>query len=341
MIDERIYRVLWAVVESYITNPDPVGSRYVTKKYDFNLSPATIRNVMADLEEMGFLLQPHTSAGRIPTDKGYRFYVNSLFHEECVLDAHLANELRIRLENIRDDINILLLEATKTLSSFSHYLGFALPPKNDESTFRKISLVRYKRGQVAAILITNEGTIKNKIVQLDVDLTQRDLSRISEYLNSEFEGLTVNEIGTRILREMHRDKVRCDTLISRAIKICKETLYSGYSDVFISGFSEVLGLPDFSDIERIKEISKAIEDKHLMIKLLDTISETEGVTVVIGSENPADEMKKLSIVISHYKEGDKPIGTVGVIGPTRMDYSKAITIVDTTAKFITRILSES
>lgn len=340
MLDERIHRVLWAVVESYITNPDPVGSRFVTKKYAFNLSPATIRNVMADLEDMGFLHQPHTSAGRIPTDKGYRFYVDYLAKREASRDADHADEIIQRLETIRNDINALLKETSKALSTVSHYLGVALTPRPEKATLIGINLFRYKEGQVMTVLLTDEGIVKNKCIHLDVDLTQRDLNRISDYLNSEFAGLTIDEIRAEIVREMRRDKALCDTLISRAITICREALYFDYGDVFISGLSEVLGLPEFSDLQRIKEISRAIEDKRLIIKLLDTLSQKEGVNVLIGSENSASDMKKLSIVVSTYNEGDRPIGTIGIIGPTRMNYLKAITLVDTAAKFLTRILSE-
>lgn len=340
MFEDRIHRILWAVVESYITNPDPVGSRFVTKKYEFNLSAATIRNAMADLEEMGFLQQPHTSAGRIPTDKGYRFYVDYLAERESSFDVQLSNDIIRRLENIRSDITGLLEEASRMLSTFSHYLGVALSPSPEKTTFRGINLFAYKESRVMVVLLTDEGIVKNKVIPVDSELTQRDLNRISDYLNSEFAGHTIDEIKARIVREMYRDKVLCDTLIAKAIRICEEAFSFGYGNVFISGLSEVLGLPDFSDLQRIKEISKAIEDKHLIIKLLDNLSKSEGVQVVIGSENPAFEMKKLSLVLSSYKEGDRPIGTIGLIGPTRMDYLKAITIVDTTAKFITRVLSE-
>ncbi len=340
MLDERIHRVLWAVVESYITKPDPVGSRFVTKKYAFNLSPATIRNIMADLEDMGFLHQPHTSAGRIPTDKGYRFYVDGLAGRGSSPDAYLAEVVIHRLETIRNDINALLKETSKALSTASHYLGVALAPRPDKATLRGINLFRYKEGQVMTVLLTDEGIVKNKCIPLDADLTQRDLNRIAEYLSSEFAGHTIDEIRTRVVNEMQRDKAICDTLICRAIAICREVLSFDYGDVFISGLSEVLGLPDFSDLRRIKEISRAIEDRHLIIRLLDTLSQSEGVKVVIGSENADSDMKRLSIVVSTYSEGDRPIGTIGIIGPTRMDYLKAITVVDTTAKFLTRVLSE-
>lgn len=339
MLDSRLHRVLWAVVDSYIANPDPVGSRFVSKKYAFNLSPATIRNIMADLEDMGFLHQPHTSAGRIPTDKAYRLYVDTLFADN-IDDTRYADDLIKQLENIKNDINELLEESTRTLSRLSHYLGVALPPKPDRSILRRISLFRYKERQIAVSLLTSEGTVKNKIVHINSDLTQRDFNRIMEYLNDEFLGYTIDEIRSVLLKELYREKAICDTIISRAINILQEATYFGYSTVFISGLSEVLGLPDFSDIDRVKEISRAIEDKHLMIKLLDTLFEGDGIRVVIGAENPADDMKKLSMVVSTYKEGDRPIGSIGVIGPSRMNYVKAITIVGTTARYLTRILSE-
>lgn len=340
MFEDRIQKILWAVVESYISNPDPVGSRFVTKKYEFNLSAATIRNAMADLEEMGFLHQPHTSAGRIPTDKGYRFYVDYLSQRRFGEDIHLANDIIGRLENIRSDISGLLEETSRMLSTFSHYVGVALSPKPEKTTFRGINLFRYKDGRVMAVLLTDEGIVKNKIIRIESDLTQRDLNGISDYLNYEFAGQTLDDIKVKIVKEMYRDKDLCDTLIAKAIRICAEAFSFDEGSVFISGLSEVLGLPDFSDLQRIKEISKAIEDKHLIVKLLDMLSQSEGVQVVIGSENPASEMRKLSLVVSSYREGDRPIGTIGIIGPTRMDYVKAMAIVDTTAKFITRILSE-
>jgi heat-inducible transcriptional repressor len=339
MLNERVHRVLWAVVDSYITNPDPVGSRFVSKKYSFNLSPATIRNIMADLEEMGYLRQPHTSAGRVPTDKGYRFYVDLLVREG-ILDSSSNNELIRRLQLVRSDIDSLLDETTKALSKLSHYLGIALPPKADESTLRRITLFRYRENHAAALLLTDEGIVKNKIIQTDFDLSQRDLNRINEYLNSEFAGQTISEIRSRLVSDLYKDKALCDSLISRAIDICRETIFFTYSTVFISGLSEMLGLPDFSDLERIKEISRAIEDKHLIIKLLDSLSETEGMKVVIGSENRTSGMQKLSMVVSTYKDGDKLVGMIGVIGPTRMDYMKAITYVDTTARYITKVLNE-
>lgn len=341
IFEERIFRVLWAVVDSYISNPDPVGSRYITRKYGFNLSPATIRNIMADLEDMGYLMQPHTSAGRVPTDKGYRFYVNAVESLKSVeAEQGLFKELRNRLENIRNDVNELLDETTKTISEVTHYLGIAIPPKPDRSVLKKINLYKCREDRVATVLITEEGLIKNRIIELDPDLSDRDLKRISDYLNSKFSGYSIDEIRTIILKEMKSDSVICDRLISKAMRICEEIMHSGQNTVFISGLSEVLELPDFSDLARIKAIMKTIEDKRRIIKLLDMLTDEGGVKVVIGSENPVTDMMSLSVVASTYREGDKQMGTIGIIGPTRMDYFRAMAIVDATARYISERLSE-
>lgn len=337
---DRIHQVLWAVVDSYITTFDPVGSRSVTKNYDFKLSPATIRNIMADLEDLGFLQQPHTSAGRVPTDKGYRFYVDALFQKDEIKKTSPGDEITDSLENIRNDVNALLEETTRALSMHCHYLGIALSPRPGMITLRQVSLLRYRHSQVNLTFMSDEGIVKNKIIHLDPSLTQQDLNRIAGYLNSEFEGCAIDDIKKVLLKEMRDAKELCDSLTARAARVCEELLNAGYGDIFISGFSEVLGLPDFSDLERIREISRAMEDKHQMITLLDMLAESDGVRVVIGSENPSLGMKKLSMVVSTYKEGNRPIGAIGVIGPTRMDYLKAIMTVDTTAKFISRILTE-
>jgi heat-inducible transcriptional repressor len=340
VLDERSKKVLCAVVQSYINFPDPVGSRAVTKRYPFGLSPATIRNIMADLEEMGFLTQPHTSAGRVPTDMGYRFYVDSLVYEgDHYSDMEILQELYKRLKALKNDIDMFLSETTTALSKLSHYLGVALSPRANMTTLKRIELFKYKADKIVTILFTDERLIKNKVISLDSEVSQKDLNRIASYLNSEFSGHTFDEIRLKIIKEMSKEKIRCDSLISKAMRICRETLSFHYGDLFISGLSEVLDLPDFADLKKIRELSKAIEDKHTIIKLLDKLSGLGGVQVLIGSENSMDEMKKLSMVVSTCREDDRPIGVVGIIGPTRMNYAKAIYLVDNTAKFVSKMLS--
>ncbi len=343
ILSERSKKILYAVIQSYINYPDPVGSRVVTKRYSFGLSPATVRNIMADLEEMGFLTQPHTSAGRVPTDLAYRFYVDSLVKQgdpNANIEVEIFQGLYKRLEMLKNDIELLLSEATRSLSLLSHYLGVAMSPTPDMTTLKKITLLKYSEDKVAVVLFTDEGFIKNKIVAIDPNISQKDLNRIATYLNSEFSGCSFHEIRMGLVQEMKREKTECDFLISRAMRICKEALCFPLNELFVSGLPEVLDLPDFTDLKTIRQLSKALEDKHNIIKILDKMSESEGVQVVIGSENERDEMKKLSLVASPCKENDRPIGVVGIIGPTRMNYAKAIYIVENTAKFISRLVTE-
>jgi heat-inducible transcriptional repressor len=339
MLDERSRQVLFAVIQCYVNSPGPVGSRVVTKKYSFGLSPATIRNIMSDLEEMGYLRQPHTSAGRVPTDTGYRYYVDSINTEERHVDGDFALELGRKLELLKKDINAFLDEAAKMLSSLSHYVGITMSPNSGTTTLTRIELIKYRDSRVAVVIFTDEGLIRNTVTPMDTELSQRDLNRIASYINSQFSGHTLEEIRKVVVKELAREKVLCDNLISEAMRICGAVFSSAPGNIYISGLSEVLALPDFCDIDRIKELLKTIEDKHIIVRLLDKIADAEGPQVFIGSENPLIEMKKFSLVAATYKEGKRPVGAVGIIGPTRMDYLQAISIVDLTAKYITRMLS--
>jgi heat-inducible transcriptional repressor len=339
MLDERTQQILFAVIQCYINSPGPVGSRVVTKKFSFGLSSATIRNIMSDLEEMGFLRQPHTSAGRVPTDSGYRYYVDTLRSDREQVAGKVLQELNRQLEMLRKDINSFLGEASKMLSSLSHYIGITMSPNASATTLSRIELIHYRPGEVAVILFTDEGIIKNKVISVDPDISQMNLQRIAEYINSQFSGFTLGEIRKFVVREMAREKVRCDRMIAEAIKICRNVFSTAPGDVFISGLSEVLALPDFCDIGRIKELLKAIDDKHIIVKLLDKMAHAEGTQVFIGSENPLDEMKKFSLVAATYRDRKRPVGVIGIIGPTRMNYLETISIVDLTANFITDMLS--
>lgn len=339
MLDERTRQVLFAVVQCYINTPGPVGSRVVTKKYSFGLSPATIRNIMSDLEELGYLQQPHTSAGRVPTDIGYRYYVDSMRSEKRLINKDFLLELNRKLELLKKDINAFLDEASKMLSNLSHYIGVTMSPNTSITTLARIELIRYRDDQVAVIFFTDEGLIKNRVITVDTALSQRDLNRIASYINSHFSGRTVEEIRKLVVKELAQEKILCDTLVAEAMKICSAVFSASPGNVYISGLSEVLALPDFCDIDRIKELLKTIEDKHIIVRLLDKIADADGPQVFIGSENPLDEMKTFSIVAATYKEGSRPMGAVGIIGPTRMNYLQAISIVDLTAKYITEMLS--
>ena len=338
-LDDRSRKVLFAVIQCYTSSPGPVGSRAVTKKFSFGLSPATIRNIMSDLEEMGLLSQPHTSAGRVPTDNGYRYYVDSMQAEQQMISDDFLRALNRKWEILKRDINSFLIEAAKMLSTLSHYIGITMPPGSGTTTLNRIEMIKFRKDLIGVVLFTDEGIIRNRMISLERDISQRNLNRIVEYINARFAGHTLEEIRQRISGEMEREKVLCDSLITEAMKICSEAISSSAENVYVSGISEMLALPDFSDIERIKELLRTIEDKHIMIGLLNKISESDGIQVFIGSENELTEMKKFSLVAATYKEGNRPIGAVGILGPTRMNYARAISIVDLTATYITDILS--
>ncbi len=339
MLDDRSKKILYAVIQCYINTPGPVGSRVVSKKYHFGFSPATIRNIMSDLEEMGYLRQPHTSAGRVPTDSGYRFYVDSLSAEKQQINNALTAELNKKFELIKKDINSFLDDASKMLSELSHYIGITMSPNTSMTTLSKIELLKYRDNQLAVILFTDEGIIKNKIVPVDPEISQKELNLIAEYINSRFKGQSLDEIKRLILKEMTRERVLCDSLISEAIRICRTAFSAAPGNIYISGLSEVLRLPEFCDINRIRELLQTLEAKHIIVNLLDNIADSEGTQVIIGAENLLDEMKQFSLVAATYKEGNRPIGTVAIIGPKRMNYQEAISIVDSTAQFITKLLS--
>ncbi len=340
VLDERSRKILWAVTKSYIASNGPVGSRTVTRKYSFALSPATIRNTMADLEELGYITQPYTSAGRIPTERGYRLYVNSILKKHTLAKnkrKRLLKQLSDNLPSIEKDVYKLIKEVvSKTLSALSHYLGVATPPKEEDIILKRIEFLKHDREKVFGILISEEGIIKNKIIYLEELFTQKQLNKIARYLNNELTGLTLGEIRTKIISQISREKTICNELIINALMLCKKLIEWETENMFHVGeISGTANLPDFANMKQIKELFRAIEDKHLMVK-----PGSEGVQVLIGSENTISEMKELSMVGSTYNDGNRTLGTIGVIGPTRMDYEIVIPIVDLTAKTLTQILSE-
>jgi heat-inducible transcriptional repressor len=337
MLIQRYHEVLLAVVESYIDRPSPVGSRYVSRKHGFSLSSATIRNIMADLEEMGYLLQPHTSAGRVPTDQGYRYFVDSLKIQD--MDPGKAWQfLETRFVGVREDVEKLLAEATRELSSMSHCLAFAIPARPGGSTLNRIQFFSYMGTKVVCVLITNEGLVTTRILEHDADLSQTDLYRISDYLNAEFSGYTIDEIRAMLVKQLSKERTVQDLLINRALAICDDALSFPTEDIIFSGISELVGLPELSD--KINELTRAIEDKQRIVRLLEGLALSDGIRVVIGSENPERKMRNLSIITAQYHQGNRMSGALGMIGPMRMDYPRAISLVNQMARYVTGAIAK-
>jgi heat-inducible transcriptional repressor len=336
-MNTRSRQILEAVIEDYISTAEPIGSGAVRNRHGLSLSSATIRNVMADLEEMGFLTSPHTSAGRVPTEKAYRLYVDSLLAVRAV-DRAEREEIRKRCSMAGKDVDGVFREVSQTLSSVSHYMGIVAAPRFNSNLFRQIDFIRLGTRRVLAILVSQSGSVQNRIIELTEDLSAAELLQMANYLNSMLHGLTIAEIKGRLLKEMESEKIRYDHLLTNALKLSQQAFDEDGSEIFIEGQTNIFDLPEFADAEKMKGIFRAMEQKNQLLALLDSCLKAPGVNIFIGSESHLNSMSGMSLITSTYVSGKNTLGVLGVIGPTRMGYSKVIPIVDYTAKMLTRLL---
>ena len=337
-LNERTRRVLQAVIDSYIQSGSPIGSTVLAKTYDFSVSSATLRNIMAELEELGFLTHPHTSAGRVPTVKGYRYYIDSLisFDRE-------APELRDHLEQApvprSGDLHQLMAEASQFLAKLSHHTSVVVAPEEPEGRYKHIEFVRLRGNQVLIIFVTNTGAVLNKLVEIDEPLSQHELNSLSTFLDDELEQLTLTEVRQRLLERLREEKAGFQRLLEQTFRASQEVRERETDKVFIGGTSQLFDSPEFADIEQLRSLFRAFEDKYKFLKLLDKSTAAQGIKVFIGSENPFFEMQGCSLVVGNYTAGNI-VGTLGVIGPVRMQYRQVIQVVDYTSKLLSRILEE-
>ncbi len=337
-LDERNKRVLQAVIDSYIATGAPVGSTVLVKKYDFGLSSATLRNIMAELEEMGFLTHPHTSAGRVPTDRGYRYYIDSLISFQR--DAEDINDQLRQAPTLHgEDLQALMEEASLFLATLSHYTGVVVAPVEPEGKYKHIEFIRLRGRQVLIIFVTSRGTVQNKLIELDERISQHELNTFSVYLDEELEQWSLTEIRQRLVDKMQEEKRVFAQLMDKTYRASREVQERDADKVYIGGASQMLETPEFADVEKMRTLFKAFEDKYKLLKLLDKSAAAEGVKVFIGTENPFFEIQGCSLVTSNYKAGNV-VGTLGVIGPVRMQYKQVIQVVDYTSKLLSRILDE-
>ncbi len=337
-LNERSRRILEAIIEDYIVSAEPVGSRAVTRRHLLGLSPASVRNVMADLEEMGYISAPHTSAGRVPTEKGYRYYIDSLLQVKqlSVLDQQRIEE-HYRLKGLR--MEETLREVGKVLSSISHYTGLVLAPRFHTTYFRHMEFVRLSSGRILVILVTQSGIVQNKLIETDEDLSQSELEQMGNYLNHTLAGLTIQEVKARIISEMAQEKALYHRLLKRALQLSRQAILDEEDgEVFIEGATQMLEQPEFSNLERMKRLFRAFEQKSQLIEILDKSQGAAGVQIFIGSESEYSEIEGCSLVTAAYSSRRGTIGTLGVLGPTRMPYSLVIPIVDYTARLVSKIL---
>ena len=339
LLSERSEKILHAVINEFIFSGEPVGSRTISKKYSIDLSPASIRNVMADLEEFGMLCQPHTSAGRVPTEEGLRYYV------DCILEIRkLTDEEKETIESIYEpssfEIIDIMEETSRLLSMFSRYAGVILAPKFENTIFERIELVKLRDNQILAVFVSKTGMIQNRIVTIEEDLSQDDLYQFARYLNEILGNLTLEEAKKKIIGEMNKEKNMYDWLLSRALMLSQKAFNAETEDgLYIDGKYNILECREFCDVEKMKAIFRAFEEKSILVRLLDQAMESDGIQIFIGTENEFQEMHDCSIVTSPYTWRDSTIGTLGVIGPIRMNYCDIVPIVDYTAKTVSRIMN--
>ncbi len=335
-LNDRSRQILRAIIEEYIVTAEPVGSRTLTRRHGVKLSPASVRNVMAELEEMGFLTSPHTSAGRVPTDRAYRFYVNTLLQVGRVSDDH-EEQLMERLPLQGGDASRILRETSRMLSSLSRYAGVVLAPRFTENVLRHLEFVKLGGRRLLVILVTEHGIVHNKLVELQEEISGEELIRMTNYLNSLLQGLPMTEVRRRLIEQMQSDRVVHDALLDRALRLSKQALVETEADLFIEGQATFFNQPEFADAGRMKEIFRAFEEKGELLQLLDRCLAADGVQIFIGNEtnlNPSG----MSVVTSAYRCGSRKLGVLGIIGPTRMGYASVIPIVDYTARLVSRLL---
>jgi heat-inducible transcriptional repressor len=337
ILEERKHKILQAVIHYYIKTAKPVGSHILTDEYRFDLSPATVRNLMAELEDEGYLTHPHTSAGRIPTDKGYRSYVDSLIElQRMVLDE----EERVQHEYFgkTGELQELLTQTSKVLSGLSQYTGFVLTPKIDRNHLRRLELVQVDESRILAVMITNTGLIKHRIIEAKISRSK--LISLSNMLNEKLTGKTLLEAKQRIFDSIDEIEREEREMFDFARNIGSQ-IFDIEEEIYVEGTHNVLSIPDFKDFEPMRSLLKLSEDRELLMSTLHKeIGEEEGVKVVIGSETASEELKHLSLVSSVYRDGEHSIGVLGIIGPKRMEYPKMMALVGAVSRIMNKLISK-
>ena len=333
MLDERAKLLLKALVERYIADGQPVGSRTLSRASGLELSPATIRNVMADLEEMGLIVSPHTSAGRVPTARGYRLFVDTML---TVNPQDLPSAPELAPEQPQK----VIANAANMLSSLSQFVGVVMAPRRS-SVFKHIEFVKLSERRVLVIIVSPEGDVQNRVIFTEHDFTSSQLTEATNFLNANYAGLAIEQVRDRLKSELESLRTEVANLMQAAVQVGAEAMNPDPQDqVIIAGERNLLSVSDFSsDMGNLRKAFDLFEQKTQILRLLDVSSQAEGVRIYIGGESQVVPFEELSVVSAPYEVDGRVVGTLGVIGPTRMHYDKMIQIVDITSKLVTNALS--
>jgi heat-inducible transcriptional repressor len=334
-LDTRAQTLLKALVERYISDGQPVGSRALSKISGLDLSPATIRNIMADLEEMGYVASPHTSAGRIPTPRGYRLFVDTLLTVQHIDEHSVHARMRLPVQQPQK----IIANAAQMLSSLSQFAGVVQSPRR-ESAFQQIEFLRLSEKRILLVIVDPRGDVQNRLLLTDVDYSPSQLTQSANYLNQHFAGLSFDQVRARLTGELRELRDDMGRLMQAAVEAGSEAMAEQGDDMVISGERNLLSVSDLSsNMSSLRQLFEMFEQKTGLMQLLDVSSKAGGVQIFIGGESNLVPMDEMSVVTAPYAVNGKIVGTLGVIGPTRMAYERVIPIVDITAKLLSSALS--
>lgn len=333
-VSERAQHFLKILIEHYIRDGHPVGSRTLAKEAGMDLSPATIRNVMADLEDLGLVSSPHTSAGRIPTVTGFRMFIDSLLTVQN-LNAKEVERIRFNLTHT-DDPNKMLTSASQLLSGITHMAGVVTVPRRARAIFRQIEFLPLSEQRVLAILITQNGEVHNRILQTHRNFSRSELDQAANFLNHSFSGLEMQSVRQQVLQELDEARERFDQSMTQTLQMAGEVVNAAEpeEDCVIAGQTNLMEFADLASLEQLRKLFDAFTEKREILHLLDQFQHAQGVQIYIGDESGYQLLNGCSVVTAPYQVDNKVVGVLGVIGPTRMNYQRVIPIVDVTAKIL-------
>jgi len=340
--DDRKREIFATIVKDHIATGQPVGSFALARQSRENLSSATIRNICAELEDEGYLTHPHTSAGRLPTDRGYRFYVDNFVGPMKLSRSEAARiDERLLDEQSLANPELLMERTSRLLSQLSDNVGIVVWPSSARDILQHIEFVRLPDSRILAITVSSAGRVQDRVIRIEGDFTQDELNATSRYLIENFQGWTLAEIRDELLLRMSEEKALYDQFLRNAVLLCSQSLQEGdQPDVFIEGASNIISKPDFADTERMRALFKMFEQKSRIVKILNECIESksrEAVAVRIGSENRFADLRGCTVIASQcVYPGGAAVGSIGVVGPTRLEYDRLIAVVDYIAKLFER-----
>ena len=328
-LDDRKKKILYAIIKTYLETGEPVGSRTISKYADLKLSTATIRNEMSDLEEMGYILQPHTSAGRIPSDKGYRFYVDQLMEEK---EREITETNKLLIER-QDKMELVLKKVAQYLAADTNYASMITSPQYHRTKLKFIQLSMVNDQQLLAVVVAEGNVVKNKMLHIEHGLDNETLLKLNILLNTSLNGLTMEEINLGTIARLKEQAGIHSSLVGDVLDAVAEAIQMDEDmEVYTSGATNIFKYPELADSAKASRLISAFEEKQQLVDLVESISQDEnetGIQVYIGNESPVQTMKDCSVVTTSYDLGDGMKGTIGIIGPKRMDYDRVVTTLKT------------